>query len=101
MKKLKEEPSSPQAKPKEERGFVGECLVKVECEDGASVERLQVRVCVCEATGEGRGEASGEGVYRYVYRDEGACEWLYPFGKDLLGIKFATYIGPEMGSVDL
>ena len=63
---------------------------------------------MCEASGEGvcvrlpvggRGEASGEGVY--VYRDEGACEWLYPFGKDLLGIKFATYIGPEMGSVDL
>ena len=27
MKQLKEEQKSPQAKPKEERGFVGECLV--------------------------------------------------------------------------
>ena len=44
MKKLKDEQSSPQeAKPKEGRGFVGECLVRVECVGGASVERLQVR----------------------------------------------------------
>ncbi len=48
MRKLKDEQkdeqSSPQeAKPKEGRGFVGECLVRVECVGGASVERLQVR----------------------------------------------------------
>ncbi len=52
MKKLKDEQSSPQeAKPKEGRGFVGECLVRVECVGGASVERLQVRgrVWGCEA----------------------------------------------------
>ena len=48
MKQLKEEQKSPQAKPNEGRGFVGECLVKVVCEDGASVEGLKVRgVRVC------------------------------------------------------
>ena len=45
MKQLKDTIKSTPAKAVQERGYVGECLVKVECQEGTTGDQLRVSGC--------------------------------------------------------